>query len=389
MSAAASPEILPIDRFRRHRFSRSAAWEPAIFLVYALALGGFAIHLYRTPIYAMDSVQYMGNALLMEDNDIGRVHARVYSELKRTLPKSALNDLLGNRPDAPADQNRSRQARAADPGPFAEFLPMFAIRPLYNQTLWLVSKTGLGLVRSGILISAAAYFGLGLLLFSWIRKYAPVAIGAAFSLLLMISPPLVSLGRETTSDALATLVAFAALYLILEKRRLLPGLMLLLASIYFRTDFVVLAGLTILACWWKGSLDIWKAAILAWLALGSVVAINHYSGDYGLKMLYYRSFMTVPVAPAEIVAQFSAHDYLKAVRSGLSVMVRSFFMPFLAFGIICVTRGRMPALFTVSLSYAIFHFAIFPNWEERFVGVFYLSMGVCAASAIRREYDER
>jgi hypothetical protein len=349
MSAAASPKILPIDRFRRHRFFRSAAWEPAIFLVYALALGGFAIHLYRTPIYAMDSVQYMGNALLMEDNDIGRVHARVYSELKRTLPKSALDDLLGNRPDAPADQNRSRQARAADPGPFAEFLPMFAIRPLYNQTLWLVSKTGLGLVRSGILISVAAYFGLGLLLFSWIRKYAPVAIGAAFSLLLMISPPLMSLGRETTSDALATLVAFAALCLILEKRRLLPGLVLVLASIYFRTDFFVLAGLTILACWWKGSLDIRKAAILACLALGSVVAINHYSGDYGLKMLYYRNFISVPVAPGEMVPSFSLRDYMSAFRSGIRLMMESFFLPFLALGVIGVATQRARTLFAVTL----------------------------------------
>jgi hypothetical protein len=389
MSAAASPKILSIAAFRRKRSSLKAVPSPVIWVVYALALGTFAIHLYRAPIYSMDSVHYMGNALLMEDTDIARVHARVYSELKRSVPKSALEDLLGNRPGAPADQNRSRQERAASPGPFAEFLPLFAIRPLYNQTLWLVSKTGLGLVRSGILISVAAYFGLGLLLFLWIREYAPAGFGAAFSLLLMISPPLVSLGRETTSDALATLVAFAALYLISEKQRLLPGLVLLVASIYFRTDFVVLAGLTILACWSKGNLDIWKAAVLGCLALGSVLAINHYSGDYGFKLLYYRNFISVPVAPGEMVLSFSLRDYISSFRSGITLMMESFFLPFLALGVIGLSAKRMRTLFAVTLLYLLLHFAILPNWQDRWFGLFYLSMGICAATALHPQFGER
>ncbi len=385
MSAAPSPKILSIDTFRRKRPSLNALPIPVIFALYAVALGCFAIHLYRTPIYAMDSVQYMGNALLMEDTNIVHVHDRVYSELQKTLPKPALDDLLGDRLNAPADQNRSRQARAADPRSFAEFLPLFAIRPLYNQTLWLMSKTGLGLVRAGIFISVASYFALGLLLFFWIRNYASNAIGASLSLLLMISPPLVSLGRETTSDALATLVAFAALYLIFEKQRLLPGLALLLASIYFRTDFVVLAGLTLFACWRNGVLDIWKAAGLAVIALASVFVINHFSGDYGFKMLYYRNFIAVPVVPGEMVATFSLHEYASAFRSGITLILESFFLPFLALGFIGMTTKLARALFTVTLSYLLLHFAILPNWQDRWFGLFYLSMGVCAATAVRRQ----
>ncbi len=40
-----------------------------VILLYVLMLAGAAIHLYRTPIYSMDSIQYMGNALLMEERD--------------------------------------------------------------------------------------------------------------------------------------------------------------------------------------------------------------------------------------------------------------------------------------------------------------------------------
>jgi hypothetical protein len=332
----------------------------------------------------MDSIQYMGNALLMEDTDIVRVHDRVYAELRHGVPDSALRGLLGIEGASPADQNESRQERARSPRIFAEFLPLFAIRPLYNQSLWLLSKTGLGLLRSAILISVASYFVIGVLLFVWLRQYAGILFAVAISFLLMISPPLTEIGRDLTSDGLATLVAFAALFLIFEKRLLAPGLVLLLASIFFRTDFIVLAGPILLVCWWEKRIDLWKASALTLLALGSVLAINHFAGDYGIKMLYYRNFVRVPVAPAEMTILFSFHDYLSAFRSGITLTVNSFFLPFLLLGVIGVASTRMRALFGVTLAYVLLHFVILPNWQERWVAVFYLCCGICAATTVSK-----
>ena len=265
------------------RRGRSSAASAAIFLLYLFLLGGVARHLYHKPIYDMDSIQYMGNALLMEERNPVVIHQRVYAEVRRFIPRTEREDLLGHEAGAPEDQNKSRQERAANPERYAEFLPLFAIRPLYNQTLWLVSKTGLGLVRSGLLISVASYFSLGILAFLWLGKYMSPWLTAAFSILLMISPPLMSLGRDTTADALATLVAFSSLYVIFEKQRLFPGMILLLASIYFRTDFVVLAGPVILACWLERRIELWKAGVLAFVAVASVLCINHFAGDYGIR----------------------------------------------------------------------------------------------------------
>ncbi len=184
--------------------------QKAIVGVYLLLLGGCAIHLYRKPIYHLDAIQYMGNALLMEETDIVRIHERVYAEIRRSVPTGDQESLVGHQAGAPDDQNRSRRERAANPYRYAEFLPLFAIRPLYNQTLWLVSKTGLGLVRSGILISVGSYFLLGILVFLWVGCYASRMFTFAISLLLMISPPLTMLGRDPTADTMATLIAFAA-----------------------------------------------------------------------------------------------------------------------------------------------------------------------------------
>ena len=358
-----------------------AVRDEVIFWSYLIVLGLASFHLYRAPVYAMDAVQYMGNALLMEDRDIVSVHHRVYAELRLRVPDTALRELLGHEAGAPKDQNDSRQERARSPLRFAQFLPLFSIRPLYNQTLWLVSETGLGLVRAGILISVASYFGIGVLLFFWLKPYTGAAFGAAMAFLLMISPPLTELGREFTSDALATLVAFAALYFIFGERRLVPGLTLLLASLYFRTDFVVLAGPVLLACWLEKRIDLWKAGVLALVAVGSVLAINHFGGDYGIQMLYYRNFVGVPVAPAEVAVQFTFHDYLSAFRSGLTLAANSFLIPFLLLGMMGLAASRTRTLFWVSGVYVVLHFVVLPNWQERWVGIFYLCCGICAAAA--------
>src|SRR5437660_1605129 len=115
---------------------------------YVLLLALVSIHLYRSPIYATDSIQYMGNALLMEETNPVILHQRVYAEIDLRIPKLSRDHLLGREPGAPEDQNNSKQERARNPYRFVQFLPLFAIRPLYNQALWLVSKTGLGLVRA-------------------------------------------------------------------------------------------------------------------------------------------------------------------------------------------------------------------------------------------------
>src|ERR1700722_11613001 len=388
MSAARGGAIpVPVRELQLVRSGQNSGTRAAVLFLYVLTLVGLSIHLYRKPIYDVDAIQYMGNALLMEETDIVRVHQRVYADVQRSVPQRERENLLGREPGAPASQNESRQGRAADAYRYAEFLPLFAIRPLYNQTLWLVSKAGMGLVKAGFLISAGSYFLLGILVLLWLGNYLKPVFAVAVSLLLMISPPLASMGRDPTPDAPATLIAFGALYLMFEKQKFTPGIALLLASIFFRTDSVVLAGPTILACWLQKRVNIFKAGALSLVAVASVLCINHFGGDYGIRMLYYRAFVSTPIAPAEMVARFSFRDYLSAFRTGITLIANSFFLPFLLLGTIGAISKQMRVLFAVALAYAATHFLILPSWEERYYAVFYVSMGLCAgvaAGAIER-----
>src|SRR5258708_19357382 len=93
--AGLKPRLVGVGR-------NNTGWSAAF--LYALILFVCSLHLYRTPTYDMDSIQYMGNALLMEESDVVEVHRRVYAEVRGAIPRTASEDLLGHPPAAPADQ---------------------------------------------------------------------------------------------------------------------------------------------------------------------------------------------------------------------------------------------------------------------------------------------
>ena len=99
-------------------------------------------------------------------------------------------------------------------------------------------------------------------------------------------------------------------------------------------------------------------------------------------MLYYRNFVGVPVAPGEMTVQWSWKEYFSALRSGVTLMAESFFLPFLLLGTVGIVTKRMRGLFYVTLAYVGLHFLVLPNWQERWFGLFYLSTGVCAATTV-------
>ncbi len=352
-----------------------------------LVLAAASVHFYRQPIYSMDMAGYMGNALLMGERDVDRVHDRVYAEMRREIPPEAFAALTGS--GGPADQNESRRARLEHAENFAQFLPFFAIRPLYNIAIYFLGKV-VGVIPAIRLITALPYFLMGVLTFWWMSRYVPKFMAAAAAVLVMLTPPMMWIGRDTGSDALATLAAFLALYLIFEKERDAFGLGLIMASLWIRTDNIVLLGPVLLVCWRQRRFELWKGAVLGLVALASVLAINHYGGDYGIKMLYYRNFVGVPVAPAEMTVTFSLRQYVSAFAAGLRAMVESYTTLVALLGIAgwWLSRKARP-LIAVSTASVALHFIILPNWQERWFGVFYLSMGIALVAALGAGFGGR
>jgi hypothetical protein len=231
------------------------------------------------------------------------------------------------------------------------------------------------------------------MLFAWLSRYLPDGIAAVCGLLLMISAPIRALGSHGTPDCVSVLITVMALSLLLETHFWALGFLLLLASVYVRTDNILLALPTIAYFWANDRIKAFHALTLSVVAIASVWLINHFAGDYGLKMLYYRGFIGAPVAPGEMNPQFSLRDYLHAFRSGVTELVSGFPVVFLLWGTISVIACRHRTMLVFAGLTAIAagaHFLIFPLAEDRYFGPAYIGvgiLGIASAAAQLRNTD--
>lgn len=355
-------------------------------LGFAIVLTLAALRAYQYPAYTSDGFAYMANAVAMHGGDALQIHGTVYREVYASVPKNILSHLLGN--DAiETPMSLSFHERAVNPYHFVEFLPCFAVRPIFNELIYVLHYgLGIGLLRSTVLISVLSYWLLGWVVFNWISCYVPRSWAAPVSVLLMLTPPLWDLARWPMPDALSCLVLLLALYLILEKKFLPLGITVLLASVYVRTDNVLLV-LTVLAylAIVKRAIEMPKALVLAMLAVGSVFLINHFAGDYGAQLLYYRAFIAPPVAPGEIVVHFGLRDYLAALRSGVAVVAHGDFSTFVLMGVAGLLSRPGQATMSlggIAILYSTERFLVFPLAEERYFALFFAAMGILLMSSL-------
>lgn len=355
-------------------------------LVFAVFLTLAAFRAYQYPGYTSDEFVYMANAVAMRGASIQGIHDTVYREVMAEVPRPILDHLLGNDPVETA-QSRSFHERAVNPYRFAEFLPCFAVRPIFNEMVYVLHyKLGIGLLRSTILISVVSYWVMGWIVLTWISRYVGAPWAALVSLLLMLTPPVFDLARWPMPDALSCTTLLLALFFILEKNWITAGLTILLASVYVRTDNVILV-LIVLAYLsiWSRAIDKTKAAVLAVVAVSSVSLINHFAGDYGARLLYYRAFIEPPLAPGEMVAHFGIHDYLVALRAGVASVLHGDFITFALMGLVALLRrpgSTILGLILVTVAYSASRFVIFPLVEGRYFGMFFLAMGISLASTL-------
>jgi|GEM_PF-1814589 hypothetical protein len=359
-------------------------------LAFALILTLASLRAYRYPEYSTDGFSYMANAVAMSGASVQVIHDAVYRDAKAGIPETIFKHLTGDDPAEPLSERRSFRERAMDPYRFAEFLPCFAIRPVFNLLVYVLHfKLGVGLLRSIVILPVVSYWLMGWVAWIWMERYVGSAWASLLcASLLLLSPPVWELARSTTPDALSSLTVLLALFLLLEKRVMVPGMILLVASIYVRTDNALLVLIVLAFLYAAGfGLRMFEAGVLAALAVASVFIINHFAGDYGAKVLYYRSFVEAPVAVGEIVPKFGIAEYLTALKACLSAVLHGMYIPFLLMGVVGVMRRAPVAILGVATATTIYtgaHLVIFPNPETRFFGPFFVAMGLALMSTLVR-----
>ena len=186
-------------------------------LGFAVVLTLAAFRAYQYPAYTSDGFVYMANAVAIHGATIQEIHDTVYRDVIAGVPQPTLDHLLGNEPVATA-QSRSLHERSVNPYHFAEFLPCFAVRPAFNELVYLLHyELGIGLLRAPILISVVSYWTMGWIVLTWISRYVTAPWAELVSLLIMLTPPIWDLARWPQPDALSCMISLLALYFVLEK----------------------------------------------------------------------------------------------------------------------------------------------------------------------------
>ena len=308
--------------------------RPLKFAVSVLFLAGLAFVCYRRPL-PDDFDRYIYEAIVRGKS---QPIEQVYAAVKHESPRAEGSTVLDS------------------PQHLRELEPLYAIRPLYLRLISVLSAA-LPVQKAIDLISASSLFGVGLVLMLWTNN--PV-----LSALLMAYYPILTLGRGGTPDALAALLALSALCLIDLYTAYIPALCILFVSLGVRTDTLLLLFCVLVWLVWKKKIPAYIGGVLAIAALGIVLAINHWAGNYGWIVLFRYSFIGGRY-PALEPHTLSIREYLHALFAGASVILTRSAL-WIVLGVVAYLR-RPSSLLLVTAAAAAGHFLLFPSGEDRYM----------------------
>jgi hypothetical protein len=267
--------------------SRTMRWRAAATVCAALYMLAFASYIAQRPSYSWDMLAYMAIALHYGGTPVARIHDQSYAALDAALPPDQLDALEGRGTVDP----EFRQAVAADSDSFLAQLPFYSVKPAYPALMAVLHGTGLGLIDSGVAVSAAAYFGIGMLLYVWFSRWMAPFLAFIVMALLVLDPFLVILARNVGPDVLSVFVLLAGVYLAIERDRPLTSVVFLIGSIAIRPENILYAGAFIIYLGWLGKLA--PSRIIMCLAAVAVLyaGLVQFSGNYGWRTQFYYTFI--------------------------------------------------------------------------------------------------
>lgn len=259
---------------------------------------------------------------------------------------------------------RAEQSSILDsPQHLQELEPMYAIRPVYLAAISALSRA-IPIQSAISLISALSLFGIGLVVLFWTKR--PLLAG-----LLMAAIPIPLLGRLGGPDGLATVLVIWALWLLERSRSVALGL--LFVSLCVRTDNLLILFAVLAWLGWKKKMPRPIVGVLAVAALGIVVGINHWAGNYGWIVLFRFSFVSGRY-PAQIPHVLMVGEYVHAFLRGAYAILDQVAV-WILLGVLAWRRRPDPLLIVAGCAAAA-HFLLYPSGEDRYLIWAYIVSGV-------------
>lgn len=330
------------------------------FSFYCLFAAALALHCYRNTMFSIDLLGYAGNVASSETADLVHAHSMVYQE-------PLTPHLRGT--DTDDAQARILRRRASDPYYSTLYLPYFSVKPLYIVAMEAARKSGVTLVNASRAVSAICFFGIALALWTYTRS--------ALALVILILPETLLLGQANEPDGMSVMLLLWGLWAVFAKDSRLGFLPLLLA-VWARPDNAILCLAVAAFLWALKKVESLEAVVFVALAVASAVLISHFG--YGWRSLYFHTFLG---GEPGSVARFTATDYLHALGRGILDALHSTAPIYVILWALCIAKladRSLREILLVAGVFSLIHFVIFPNYEARYYGLFFV---VTAAVSVR------
>jgi hypothetical protein len=328
-----------------------SAWRTLTVCCYLGFLAGLFWLCFRHPI-PDDFDRYMYEAIVRLRRQPADV---VYSIVKYENPRAEQSSILDS------------------PDHMLKLQPLYAIRPAYLWLIALGSEAGLSIQNAINLISAASFWGIGVLLFVWTGHALPSALLIAYA-------PILVLGRLGTPDALSAFLVLLGLWAVWKGH--VFGLAPLLLSVWVRTDNVLLVLIVLIWLVYERRLSWLPAAALSAVAIASVLLINHVAHNYGWAVLFHWTFLSGYRSPADIPPNVTVREYVSAVLQGLEHLF-SYVALWILLGLAawCHSRSCRSLLAVAGLACAA-HFLLYPSTEQRYLIWAFVVIGVAFIDSV-------
>ena len=287
----------------------------SILFVYCLSILFAAVWSLKRPAYNWDILPYMGVVLSYDQPDANIIHGNVYAAAKDQIPPVYYKRLIDS-------SNAYRGTIAKNPAIFHSQFPFYIVKPLYTRAAYLFFKTGISLPMSTVWPSVIAYFFTGLLLFSWIKKYWTDLYACIASLLIMLSPPLLTVAGLSTPDALSGLLLFTAAYFLTEKKSVVGTFIFLLLAIFSRLDNIIPAIIFMCVIFftkkWSYKISGGKIILLFSTLFLAYFTVSGNTRSFGWTIFYYPAFIKQLNASYTANNSFNLNGYMELAKSQLT-----------------------------------------------------------------------
>ncbi len=327
---------------------------------------------YKKPVYNWDLLPYSALILSKPGMSPDSIHKLTYEKAAEQIPAKEFQLLTDT-------SNYYRSQTLNDAKIFTEELKYYKVKPLFIKAVSFFFWLGFPLIVSTVMPSVISYILIGLMIFTWLKRYCTPLFSFLLSLILCLLPFMLWTARTSSPDMLNALLIFTGLYLLKEKNKLFEGLMLLFISTFVRPDSILLFSLVLMWLTYDKKITIKMLLafhVVALAALFITLKLSNFDGH----VLFIQQSSSYRLANG--LSDLSIQNYFVGIVKGIkSLMYCS--LSFVLFIVLVLYGFKKPAntlaqyikqhkLILILLAHIFILYLIRPNIEDRFIVADYI-----------------